>query len=274
MQSIHITFTVWFNLIVQRMQLLTFANRKGGVGKSTSVWAVAHCLANAGSRVLMVDCDPQRNLTMCLPQVAKDKSLTQIAEGSASLAEMMQPIGERLWLVAATESLTAAEKVLGADMAYPMLFRNALDGLEGNIDYVLFDTSPSPNSPLALAAMTASTYVFIPVQPEYFAYEGLQSLLDIVGRIQKNYNPGLRVGGLFLTKYSPSYRRSLHHEFVAMMKEHPELGPLVMQTTIRENVSVAEAQVQRQSLYEWAQQSNALQDYEALTQEIRKVSAA
>jgi len=256
------------------MQLLTFANRKGGVAKSTSAWAVGHSLAHAGSRVLLIDCDPQRNLTMCLPTVSKEKNLTQVAEGNASLAEVMQPVGERLWLVAATESLTAAEKVLGADMAYPMLFRNALDGLAALVDYVIFDTSPSPNSPLALAAMTASDIVFIPIQPEYFAYEGLQSLLDIVERIKKNYNPSLRVGGLFLTKYSPTYRRSLHHEFVSIMKEHPGLGPLVLTTTIRENVAIAEAQVQRKSLYEWAPQSNALQDYENLTKELLSVLAA
>ncbi len=251
------------------MHILTFANRKGGVAKSTSVWAVGHCLAHQfGKRVLLVDCDPQRNLTMCLPTVGKERHLAQVAEGKATLAQVMQPVGERLWLAQASEPLAAAEKILGADIAYPMLFRNNLDGLDSLVDYIIFDTSPSPNSPLALAAMTASTRVYVPVQPEYFAFEGLQSLLDIVERIRRNYSPQLKVGGLFLTKYARSYRRSLHHEFVDMMKEHEQLGPLVMQTSIRENVAIAEAQVQRKSLYEWAPTSNAFQDYEALTKEI------
>lgn len=250
------------------MQILTFANRKGGVAKSTSVWAVGHCLARRGHRVLLVDCDPQRNLTMCLPAVGRELHLGLVADGAATLADVMQPVGERLWLAPATEALTAAEKLLGTDMAYPLLFRNNLADLAQRVDFVLFDTSPSPHSPLALAAITASAAVFVPVQPEYFAFEGLQSLLDIVERIRKNYNPGLRVGGLFLTKYAGSYRRSLHHEFVAMMQEHPQLGPLLLRTTIRENVAVAEAQVQRLSLQEWAPASNALQDYEALTDEI------
>ena len=274
MLIIHTMFTVKTVHKVHIMQLITFANRKGGVSKTTSAWAVAQCLAHAGERVLLVDCDPQRNLTMCLPPVSPDKNLAQVADGSAQLIDVMQPVGERLWLVPATDQLTAAEKVLGADMAYPLLFKNGLAGLADKVDYVIFDTSPSPHSPLALAAMTASNVIFIPVQPEYFAYEGLQSLLDIIDRIKKNYNPGLRVGGVFLTKYAATYRRSLHHQFVDMMKSHPSLGERVLQTTIRENVAVAEAQVQRMSLYDWSPQSNALKDYEALTEEITGILSA
>ncbi len=251
-----------------KMQILTMANRKGGTGKSTSVWAIGQCLAHAGHRVLLVDADAQRNLTRCLPIVGADKHLTSVVNGTASLVDVMQAVGEKLWLVAATDSLVAAEKVLGADMAYPMLFKNSLEGLENLFDYVLIDTPPSPNSPLSVAALTASSKVFVPTQPELFSFEGVQSLLELVAKIKKNYNPGLTVGGIFLTKYSPTYRRNLHHGFVAMMKEHPELGPLVMETTIRDNVAIAEAQVQRQSLYQTAPQSNALVDYETLTKEI------
>ncbi|WP_375437798.1 ParA family protein [uncultured Hymenobacter sp.] len=250
------------------MQILTMANRKGGTGKSTSVWAIGQCLARAGYRVLLVDADAQRNLTRCLPLVSADKHLTSVINGSATLVDVMQSVGERLWLVAATDSLVAAEKVLGADMAYPMLFKNSLDGLENLVDYVLIDTPPSPNSPLSVAALTASAKVFIPTQPELFSFEGVQSLLELVAKIKKNYNPMLTVGGIFLTKYSSTYRRNLHHSFVSMMKEHPELGSLVMKTTIRDNVAIAEAQVQRQSLYETAPHSNALADYEALTKEM------
>lgn len=251
------------------MHIITFANRKGGVAKTTSAWAVANCLAHAGNRVLLVDCDPQMNLTQCLPVASLTKSLTQVIDGSgASLLDVRQKVGENLWLVPAAPTLAAAEKVLGADAMYALVLRNALEGLKTQVDYVIFDTSPSPNSPLALAAITAADRVFIPSSPEFFAFNGLQSLLELVERIKKNFTPGLRVGGLFLTKYAASYRRSLHHQFVGTMKEHPGLGQLVMTTTIRENVAVAEAQVQKQSLYAWAPTCAALQDYEALTAEI------
>jgi chromosome partitioning protein len=250
------------------MQILTIANRKGGVGKTTSAWAIAHALSNRGHRTLLVDCDPQRNLSLILPQLPADKHIGLVASGEATLAEAMQPVGPHLWLVQATEAIVAAEKVLGTQMDYIMVLKNALAGLEEQMDYVLFDTSPSPHSPLAVAALTASTATFIPVHPEYLSYEGLTSLLDVVARVKKSFNAGLQVGGLFLTRYSPTYRKRLHHEFVDMLRQHPTLGPLLMDTSIRENVALAEAQVNRQSLQEYAPTSNAYIDYETLTTEM------
>lgn len=250
------------------MQVLTIANRKGGVGKTTSAWAIAHSLAQRGQRTLLVDCDPQRNLSLILPQLPPDRHIGLVASGDATLAEAMQPVGPHLWLVQATEAIVAAEKVLGTQMDYIMVLKNALAGLDAQMDYVLFDTSPSPHSPLAVAALTASTAAFVPVHPEYLSYEGLTSLLDVVARVRKSFNPSLRVGGLFLTRYSASYRKRLHHEFVEMLRQDPILGPLLMHTTIRENIALAEAQVNRQSLRDYAPGSNAYEDYEALTQEL------
>jgi chromosome partitioning protein len=256
------------------MQILTIANRKGGVGKTTSAWAIAHTLASRGHRTLLVDCDPQRNLSLILPQLPLDKHIGLVASGDATLVEAMQSVGPQLWLVQATEAIVAAEKVLGTQMDYIMVLKNALVGLKGNMDYVIFDTSPSPHSPLAAAALTASTATFIPVHPEYLSYEGLTSLLDVVARVKRSFNPTLQVGGLFLTRYSSTYRKRLHHEFVDMLRQHAVLGPLLMQTTIRENVALAEAQVNRQSLQEYAPGSNAREDYENLTTEILERIAA
>lgn len=256
------------------MQIITIANRKGGVGKTTSAWAIAHSLANRGYRTLLVDCDPQRNLSLILPQLPAGKHIGLVASSDATLAEVMEPIGPQLWLVQATEAIVAAEKVLGTQMDYIMVLKNSLVGLEEKIDFVIFDTSPSPHSPLAAAALTASTATFIPVHPEYLSYEGLTSLLDVVARIKKSFNPMLQVGGLFLTRYSPTYRKRLHHEFVDMLRQHEVLGPLLMQTTIRENVSLAEAQVNRKSLQEYAPKSNACEDYDNLTTELLTILAA
>lgn len=250
------------------MHILTIANRKGGVGKTTSAWAIAHSLAHRGHRTLLVDCDPQRNLSLILPQLPADKHIGLVASGEATLAEVMQQVGPQLWLVQATEAIVAAEKVLGTQMDYITVLRNALDGLEAQMDYIVFDTSPSPHSPLAAAALTASTAAFVPVHPEYLSYEGLTSLLDVVARVKKSFNPALQIGGLFLTRYSTTYRKRLHHEFVDMLRQHAVLGPLLMQSTIRENVALAEAQVNRQSLHEYAPSSNAYDDYEALTTEL------
>jgi chromosome partitioning protein len=248
------------------MEIYTFALRKGGTGKSTSAWAVGHCMAQAGHRVLLVDADSQANLTRCLPAVAPDKTLTQVIDHKATLLEVMQPVGPNLWLVAADESLVVAEKGLGADLAYPLLFKKALKNLAAHIDYVLIDSPPSPNSPLTVAALTASAKVYVPAQPELFSFEGVNSLLELVAKIQDSYNPELEVGGIFLTKYAATYRKGLHHQFVKRMRD--QFGALVMHATIRDNVAIPEAQVQRRGLHETAPNSNALVDYEALTKEI------
>ncbi|WP_167855713.1 ParA family protein [Hymenobacter fodinae] len=248
------------------MEIFTFALRKGGTGKSTSAWAVGHCLAQAGHRVLLIDADGQANLTRCLPAVAPDKGLTRVIDHKATLLEVMQPVGPNLWLVAADESLVVAEKGLGADLAYPLLFKKALKNLAAHIDYVLIDSPPSPNSPLTVAALTASTKVYVPAQPELFSFDGVNSLLELVTKIQDSYNPELEVGGIFLTKYAATYRKGLHHQFVKRMRD--QFGPLIMHTTIRDNVAIPEAQVQRRPLHETAPGSNAQLDYQALTQEI------
>ena len=188
------------------MKVITIANRKGGVGKTTSVWAIGHTLAQSGAKVLFIDCDPQCNLTMAMPRVTSEQHLGQVLTGGQALGKAVAQIGPNSYLVQATDALTAVEKMLGTDMDYPFALRNALATLGMDMDYVIFDTSPSPHSPLAIAAMVASDALFIPVHPAYFAYEGLASLLDVVRRIQRNYNPRLKVGGLFLTSYAKSYR--------------------------------------------------------------------
>lgn len=248
------------------MEVYSFANRKGGVSKTSSVWAVGQILAQTGHRVLLIDADAQASLTRCLPVVDQTKSLAVVVDTKALLLDVMQPVGANLWLVAATEELVVAEKVLGADLAYPLFFKKSLKGMAKHIDYVLIDTPPAPSSPLTVAALSVSTKVFVPASPEVFSFDGVTSLLELVAKIQDSYNPELEVGGIFLTKYSPTYRRGLHHAFVKKMRER--FGSLVMEATIRDNVAIPEAQVQRQSLQQAAPSSNALVDYLALTQEI------
>lgn len=158
------------------------------------------------------------------------------------------------------------EKVIAAQFGYELLLKEALAPLD-QFDFCLLDTPPSLSA-LTYAALVASQNVFIPSQPEYYGFEGLTTLLDACSRVQKHFNAGLRVGGIFFTKYSPPYRRKLHHDIVRLMKENATLGQLVMSSSIRENVSLAEAQIQRKSIHEWAPESNGAQDYEALTNEI------
>ncbi|GGG61325.1 ParA family protein [Hymenobacter glacieicola] len=246
------------------MQVICISNNKGGTGKTTSTLCIGHALARIGNRVLLIDCDPQSNLTKSF-DVLTTHHLDVVIDGRGSLADIARNVSPCLDLVPATPSIAGAEKVLGSRPEYPFFFRDAL--LKANYDFVLFDTAPTL-SPLTIAALGASDAVFVPAQPDFFGYTGLVTLLDMVARIRANFNPKLRVGGVFFNKHHPSYRRKLHHQYVESMAEDADLKDLLMQTYIRENVALSEAQANGQSIFEWAPQSNGAADYEALTTEM------
>ena len=253
-------------LIMMTMHIISFANHKGGVGKTTSTLNVAQTLARSRKRVLLLDCDAQCNLTMSFPRTTT-ANMGQVLQNEKTLAEVMHLVAPNLWLVNSTPHLHYLEKVIAAQFGYELLLKEALAPLADQFDFCLLDTPPNLSA-LTYAALVASQHVFIPSQPEYYGFEGLTTLLDACSRVQKHFNAGLRVGGIFFTKYSPSYRRKLHHDIVRLMKENATLGQLVMTTSIRENVSLAEAQIQKESIHAWAPDSNGAQDYEALTNEI------
>jgi len=248
------------------VHILTFANNKGGVGKTTSSLSVAHSLADMGFQVVLLDCDPQANAskTFTLPPTAPH--LGQVLEEKITLVQALCRVSEHLQVVRAERTLAQQEKVFGTQPDYVFFLREQLAALQG-IDYVVIDTPPSLAA-LTVTSLVASDAVFIPLHPEFFGNEGMTALIDMCTRLQKNFNSRLRIGGIFFTEYSPTYRRALHHQVVQQLQQDPTLGALLMQTTIRENVALPESQSMRQSIHEWAPRSNGASDYQRLTEEI------
>ena len=248
------------------MRVITFANHKGGVGKTTSTLTVGQELARRGQRVLFLDCDPQHNLTMSFAAKAATH-LGTVIRGERTLKQIIVGVGEGMGLAGSARELTQLEKILGQQPTYQFFLRDQLEEVAADYDYVLIDTPPALTS-LTYAALVASDAVFIPVQPEFYGYEGLTTLLDACAIMGKNFNPRLKVGGLFLTKYSASYRLSLHHDVVAIMRDNAVTGPLLMTTSIRQNGKLSEAQIEKQNLFTYAPSSNGVEDYRNLTTEI------
>jgi chromosome partitioning protein len=266
------------------MRIITFANRKGGVGKTTSALAIAHRLAQLGYQTLLIDADPQGNASSTIADLpAVPGSLAAALATANGLGPQLNAAAPNLYCVTAGEDLTRQEKLLGQEMDYGWFFRNALQDLETSLaagptqgngpkprpakfDFVLIDTSPYLGT-LAVAAMVASEAVFIPLQPNYFNSEGLTKVVEMVGVIRRNFNPLLRIGGIFFTKYARTYRKALHHQYAQALEADPVLGKLVMQQTIRENVALDESQAGQQAIYDWAPASNGAADYRALTAE-------
>lgn len=257
------------------MHIISFANNKGGVGKTTSALAVAHTLHAQGLAVLLIDADPQANAskTFPLPAAAESGSggLGTVLEGRQSLMQAVEQPAPNLWLLRATSELARQEKVLGSQPDYVFALREMLtEGFTLPVQVVVLDTPPNLG-PLTVAALVASQHVFIPLKPEFFANEGMTALMAMVSRLRKSFAPGLQVSGIFFTEYARSYRRALHHQVVATIEQDPQLAKLVMRTTIRENVALPESQSMGQSIQAWAPASNGASDYQALANEIQAI---
>lgn len=258
------------------MQILTFANNKGGQGKTTSALGVAHRLAALGHSVLFIDADPQANATLTLgtdpARGHLGDALLDASDGRpsahtlATLSQRPQP-ARSLAVVAANRLMGQQEKIFGTQADYIFFFKRQLAGLASQYDYVVLDTPPSLG-PLTLSALAASHAVFVPMVPDLFGSAGMAALLEMVERIRQNFNERLRVGGIFFTKYAPTYRRALHRQYAGDLQEDQGLAGLVLTQTIRENIALAEAQSMQQPVYDYAPSSSGAADYAALTDEI------
>ena len=256
------------------MHVISFANNKGGVGKTTSALAVAHTLHAQGLRVLLIDADPQANAskTFVASATTAPAGLGEVLEGRLPLAEAVEQPAPGLWLLRATSDLARQEKVLGSQPDYVFALRELLTEKFPlpAVQVVVLDTPPNLG-PLTVAALVASQHVFIPLKPEFFANEGMTALMAMVARLRKSFAPQLRVSGIFFTEYGRSYRRALHHQVVASIEQDPQLAGLVLRTSIRENVALPESQSMGQSIHAWSPGSNGASDYRDLSNEIRTI---
>jgi chromosome partitioning protein len=223
------------------LRILTIANQKGGVGKTTTAINLATALAAVGEKVLLIDSDPQGNASTGLgvPANARERTLYDVLMDDTPLAEavMRTPI-PGLDLVAAEADLSGVELELGQTARRAYRLKDALASLRAvkAYDYVLIDCPPSLNL-LTVNALTAADAVIVPLQCEFFALEGLSQLLRTVEQVRGTLNPALEIQGIVLTMYD---RRNGLSALVAKdVRAH--LGEQVYQTVIPRNVRISEA---------------------------------
>jgi chromosome partitioning protein len=225
-------------------RVLTLANQKGGVGKTTTAINLGTALAAIGETVLIVDLDPQGNASTGLGVDRKARKLStyDVLTGDATLAETIQETAvPRLSLAPSTMDLLGLELEIASEKDRAFRLRNAIaalhaEGRETPYTYVLVDCPPSLNL-LTINAMAAANAIVVPLQCEFFALEGLSQLLRTVEQVRVTLNPSLTIHGVVLTMFDP--RNNLSGQVVADVREF--LGDKVYETMIPRNVRVSEA---------------------------------
>jgi chromosome partitioning protein len=223
-------------------RILTVSNQKGGVGKTTTAVNIASALAGLGAKVLVIDLDPQGNASTALgvTHTTEVSSIYDVLINELPLADIVQqsPENENLFCAPSTIHLAGAEIELVAQVAREHRLRRALhDYLEHRpVDFVIIDCPPSLGL-LTINAFTAASEVFIPIQCEYYALEGLSQLLGSIQMIQKHLNPSLHLSTILLTMFDG--RTRLAHQVAEEVRTH--FPSQVLDTVIPRSVRVSEA---------------------------------
>jgi len=224
----------------EKNRIITIANQKGGVGKTTTAINLATALAAIGERVLIVDLDPQGNASTGLGIDRRDRKLSSydLLMGYNSISETaMETAVPNLHIVPSTMDLLGFEMEISQSSDRAFKLRRAVNTHDAlGYSYILLDCPPSFNL-LTMNAMAAAHSILVPLQCEFFALEGLSQLLDTVDQVRRTVNPSLDIQGIVLTMFDA--RNNLAQQVVSDVKSY--LGEKVYQTLIPRNVRVSEA---------------------------------
>ena len=241
--------------------IISLLNHKGGVGKTTSVINIGAGLTELGRKVLLIDLDPQANLTLSLGIPRHPVTIYEAVRGESPLVPYN--IKPDLDVVTSTLDLSGAEMELINEAGREFILRELFEPLREHYDYIIIDCPPSLGL-LTLNALTSSDLVYIPLQTEFLAIQGLAKIKQVISKVKLRLNKRLEIGGVIATMYDS--RKILNRDVVETIRKY--FGDLVFKTMIRDNVSLAEAPAQRKDIFAYSPGSAGAEDYLALSKEI------
>ena len=244
-------------------KVITISQHKGGVGKTTSAVNIGAGLSmgKSGKRVLLIDLDPQANLTQSLGIKNPTRTVYGALRGEYPLTPIK--IDERLSIVASTLDLSGAEIELSTETCRENILRELIQPHKRNYDYIIIDCPPSLGL-LTVNALAAADQVIVPLQTQYLAVQGLTKLVGVIDKVKTRINKQFVFGGVLLTQYDG--RKTLDKDVAASINTH--FKGRVFATKIRNTVALAEAPSKGQDVFRYAPKSNGAEDYAQLCKEI------
>ncbi len=259
-------------------KVITVANQKGGVGKTITSVCLGVCLADSGKNVLLVDFDPQGNLTKGLgyrdstsyPYSIKDALFNEINEVDVDWKDYIIKTNEKVDLLPANIALSGADIQLSNVISRETVFKRVLSKFKDNYDFILVDSNPALNL-FTINSLSAADSVIIPVQAEPYATDGLQDLLHTIATARKQINPKLKIDGILITMTDARTNLSKHiaNEIREVYGNHIK----VFDTEIPRAVKTAEATLSAQSPIKYAPHSDSSLAYRRFTKEVEKLYA-
>ena len=256
-----------------KCKVIAITNQKGGVGKTTTTFNLGVALAKQGKKVLIVDVDPQSNLTTYAGWYNEEElkyTLSDLMEQSMNDEELKTKESilhhnEGVDLIPSSLNLSALENSLAYAMSREYTLRNCLSVVKNDYDYILLDCQPSLGM-LTINALASADSVLIPVQSEYFALRGMTDLFKIINKVRRQINPTLKIDGAFLTLVDK--RTNLDKEVRQEIDENYGKFIKIYDTEIPRAVKTAEATIQGTSVFEYDKKGTVAKAYENLVKEV------
>jgi chromosome partitioning protein len=250
-------------------RITTVLNQKGGVGKTTTAHALATGLNHRGFKALVIDADPQGNISYTMQADAAQAGLYEALKGIIPAADAIQHTAQG-------DLISSSIDLAGADMEFTQtgreyLLREVLDAISADYTHVIIDSPPSLGI-MTVNALTASNDLIIPVGAEIYALQGLQQLLNTIGKVQKYSNPGLTVAGLLITRKG-NKAVATRQLIDAIQQRAGALQLHLYSAVIREAVAIREAQIMQGSIFDTHPRAKVTDDYNAFIGEYIKQGA-
>lgn len=248
------------------MKKVAITNHKGGVAKTTTTYALGAGLERKGYKVLLVDMDPQSNLSFSanVDLLGMEHTLYDVFKGEATPSQALIKISDNMDILVGGIVLAEADRTF-TQLGREKMLSKALKGLDKKYDFCIIDTPPSLGV-MNENALTCADIIIVPIQAEAYALQGSSQLKGFIDDIKENANPGLKIGGILITRVNPNtnLHKVLYPQFekIAAM-----MGTTIYKTAIRSTVTVGEAALERVNIYEHDPGATATQDYEAFVNE-------